>query len=289
MPFVSVIVPNYNHEQYLAKRLDTVFSQTFQDFEVIILDDCSTDGSRELIAQYRGHPKVSHIILNETNAGTPFKQWMKGIPLALGKYLWIAESDDYAENDLLQKLVDLALQHDNVGIAFCNSNWVDNKGSSGPSLSLYKEAFVRKGMDEIRTLLKFNTIQNASAALIRTDLAKASIPGIERFRSCGDWYFYINILKSSNIAYTPEILNHFRWYHSNTSNKAKENDWWVTEGSLILSSLDREMITLDKPYLSHLLVFWTGRIRDAKKLSWRDKVRSWIHVMRFYLNFVVSS
>lgn len=289
MPFVSVIVPNYNHEQYLAQRLDTIFAQTFQDFEVIILDDCSTDRSRDVIAQYCSHPKVSHIVFNEKNAGSPFKQWMKGIPLATGKYLWIAESDDYAEPDLLEKLVDLALQNDNVGISFCNSNWVDNKGKSGPSLSLHKDAFVREGADEIRTLLKFNTIQNASSALVRTDVAKDALPGIERFRSCGDWYFYINILKSSNIAYTPEILNHFRWYHNNTSSKARENDWWVTEGTQILSSLDRRTIALDRSYLSHLLVFWTGRIQGARKLSWHEKVRSWIRIVRFYFNFVVPS
>ena len=52
MPQVSVIVPNYNHAPYLRQRLDSIFNQNFQDFEVIILDDCSTDNSKEIIEEY---------------------------------------------------------------------------------------------------------------------------------------------------------------------------------------------------------------------------------------------
>ena len=53
-----VIIPNYNHALYLQERLDSVFNQTYQDFEVIILDDCSTDNSREIIEKYANNPKV---------------------------------------------------------------------------------------------------------------------------------------------------------------------------------------------------------------------------------------
>ena len=61
-PRVSVIVPNYNHAPYLRQRLDSIFNQTFQDFEVIILDDCSTDNSKEVIEEYRNRSQVSHVV-----------------------------------------------------------------------------------------------------------------------------------------------------------------------------------------------------------------------------------
>ena len=96
-PLVSVIVPNYNHAQYLEKRIDTVLNQTYQNIEVIILDDKSKDNSIEVIEQYRNHPKVAQIILNEQNTGSPFKQWDKGISAANGELIWIAESDYYNE------------------------------------------------------------------------------------------------------------------------------------------------------------------------------------------------
>jgi len=104
MPKVSVIVPNYNHARYLRQRVDSVLGQTFQDFELILLDDCSTDESRSVLSSYAGNPRV-RIEFNEVNSGSTFKQWNKGVRLARGEYVWIAESDDYADPQLLERLV----------------------------------------------------------------------------------------------------------------------------------------------------------------------------------------
>src|SRR3989442_15683408 len=92
----SVIVPNYNHASFLRLRIESVLVQTYQDYEVILLDDCSTDNSREILASYRNNPKV-RIEYNERNSGGVFKQWNKGVRMARGRYIWIAESDDYAD------------------------------------------------------------------------------------------------------------------------------------------------------------------------------------------------
>ncbi|HVB58282.1 MAG TPA: glycosyltransferase family 2 protein, partial [Candidatus Acidoferrales bacterium] len=100
MPTVSVIVPNYNHARFLRKRIDSVLQQTFQDFELILLDDCSTDDSRSILSSYAGDPRI-RIEFNDANSGSTFKQWNKGVRLARGKYVWIAESDDYAGEKLL--------------------------------------------------------------------------------------------------------------------------------------------------------------------------------------------
>ena len=94
MPTLSAIVPNYNHGPYLKLRIDSILNQTYEDIEVIILDDNSQDNSVEIIESYRTHPKVSHILLNDRNSGSTFIQWEKGINLATGKWIWIAESDD---------------------------------------------------------------------------------------------------------------------------------------------------------------------------------------------------
>src|SRR5690349_18391470 len=107
MPEVSVIVPAYNHEPYLKQRLDSVFSQRFDNFEVIILDDHSSDNSVDVIKQYSHQPKLKKIDVNTRNSGSPFIQWQKGFELAAGKYVWIAESDDWAEPDFLEKMVPL--------------------------------------------------------------------------------------------------------------------------------------------------------------------------------------
>ena len=81
-PLVSVIVPNYNYARYLDARIDSILRQTWTDFELILLDDASTDTSREILEKYRNHPRVSRIEFNTQNTGSPFQQWMKGILLA---------------------------------------------------------------------------------------------------------------------------------------------------------------------------------------------------------------
>lgn len=122
---VSVIIPNYNHASFLQQRIDTVLAQTYSDFEVILLDDCSTDDSRQVIEQYRHHPKVSGIIYNETNSGNTFQQWEKGIALAKGEWIWIAESDDYADPGFLATLIHNAAKGEAIVLSYCQSNEVD--------------------------------------------------------------------------------------------------------------------------------------------------------------------
>ena len=106
-PLVSVIIPNYCHAKYLDQRIQSVLNQTYPNFEVIILDDCSPDdgASRAVIEKYRFDPHVTHIIYNETNSGSTFKQWNKGFSLAEGELVWIAESDDFCEDMLLEKCI----------------------------------------------------------------------------------------------------------------------------------------------------------------------------------------
>src|ERR1700749_2948806 len=118
---VSVIIPNYNHAQYLKQRIESVLGQTYTDFELIILDDCSTDNSREIIEAYRDHDKVSHLVFNKTNSGSTFNQWQKGIELAKGKYIWIAESDDWCEPTLLVTLVTALEDNESCVLAYVQS------------------------------------------------------------------------------------------------------------------------------------------------------------------------
>jgi Glycosyltransferases involved in cell wall biogenesis len=102
---VTVIIPNFNHAAFLKQRIESVLNQTFQDFEMIVIDDCSADESREVIEAYRNHPKVSQVVYNEQNSGSAFKQWVKGVALAKGDWIWIAESDDWAEHDFLERMM----------------------------------------------------------------------------------------------------------------------------------------------------------------------------------------
>lgn len=101
---VSVIIPNYNYARFLQQRIESVLAQTYTDYEIILLDDASTDDSVSILNHYKTNSRVAHLEINSVNTGSPFAQWQKGISLSRGKYIWIAESDDAADASFWRKL-----------------------------------------------------------------------------------------------------------------------------------------------------------------------------------------
>lgn len=126
---VSVIVPNYNYARFLRQRIESILSQTFTDFEIILLDDASNDDSITLLNLYRTNSHVTHLELNSVNSGSPFMQWQKGISLARGKYIWIAESDDAAEPSFLERAVSVLNLYPQASFCFLGSHCIDENGN----------------------------------------------------------------------------------------------------------------------------------------------------------------
>lgn len=225
-PKVSVIVPNYNHAPYLRQRLDSIFNQTFQDFEVIILDDCSTDKSKEIIEEYRNRPQVSHIVYNETNSGSPFKQWSKGLNLAQGEYIWIAESDDYCEAYFLEVLIPAWEYYPNLSIVESSSVYIDSCGVPLDSTNNYSNTIqYSTGISCIQEHLLCSNffLPNASAVLFKKKLALNIPKNYESFSASGDRLFWIYLAEKGNVVKIDRPLNYFR-QHNNKVSPIKEKD-----------------------------------------------------------------
>ena len=221
-PKVSVIVPNYNHARFLRQRLDSIFNQTFQDFEVIILDDCSTDNSKEVIEEYRNRSQVSHIVYNETNSGSPFKQWAKGFDLAQGEYIWIAESDDWAELNFLDVLTDILRKDDQLGLVYCESYWEYPNKSIAPSIVQPSSRY--NGIEFIKTKqIINNNIVNASSVIFCKEFLHQIKTDFQEFKGSGDYLFWSYLCEVSDLYYCNLFLNHFRQHHSKTTNKCIAN------------------------------------------------------------------
>jgi glycosyltransferase involved in cell wall biosynthesis len=216
MPNISVIIPNYNHARYLNQRIDSVLNQTYQDFEVIILDDCSTDDSRNVIEEYRTHPRVSNVVFNKDNSGSTFKQWDKGLALAKGDYIWIAESDDYADSTFLESIIKLINNDSSVGIAYCGSNTVDENGEIIGELIRYEKNnhngyYRNNGYMEVRdAFFSHPIIPNASAVVFKKENIHSVNEKFKNYKICGDWQFWIDISFNGDVIYIPEKLNYFR-------------------------------------------------------------------------------
>ena len=208
----------------MQQRLESVFNQTYQNFEVILLDDCSTDNSQELLAEYAKKPKVPHFIINKQNSGSPFKQWQKGIELAKGDYIWIAESDDSCEITFLERIFEFINgSKKDVGLVYTQSIDVDENGQKFSSRikwtsefkpNIWKENFGISGTTFIKRYIKVkNVIPNASAVVFKKSLVDNLVfsNDILNMTMCGDWYFWSKLCAQSPIiGFVAEELNHFR-------------------------------------------------------------------------------
>jgi len=238
MPTVSVIVPNYNHARFLAKRIDSVLKQSFQDFELILLDDCSTDDSRSILSLYAKDPRV-RIEFNEANSGSTFKQWNKGVRLARGKYVWIAESDDYADERLLERLVAVLNDEPTVTFAYCRSWRVSDDDRLNGFADFYleyldphrwKANFCVDGYEECRNYFIFsNTVPNASAVVFRRAAFERVGGADESFRMCGDWKLWVAMALTGRMAYLGEPLNYYRSHGTTVRSKSRKEELDVAE------------------------------------------------------------
>lgn len=242
MPTVSVIVPNYNHAPYLRQRIESILAQTYQDFELILLDDCSTDGSRDILDSYRNDPHVSRLIYNETNSGSAFHQWKRGIELAQGEWIWIAESDDYADPAFLERMVEEATKAPLCVLAYAATWWVDEKGDRLWEAKYSNKVNVYHGQDFIRKKLAVcNSIVNVSECIFRRDCYRpAESYRYEHMRLCGDWLFYVLLAEQGSVVEVEEPLSYYRQHSSNISSEAETQGLTFLEGADILEYMTQQ-------------------------------------------------
>ncbi|MCH5307589.1 MAG: glycosyltransferase family 2 protein [Prevotella sp.] len=239
-PLVSVIVPNYCHAPYLTERIECILNQTFQNFELIILDDCSQDNSRDIILKYKDHPRVSHIVLNEQNTGNTFLQWEKGVALAQGQYIWIAESDDYADETFLDSTMAMFCLHEDCVMVRTGSYQVNEHGRIlTRDWDVWKEdetVHYYSGHDYIRhNMLHFNYIYNASMVVFRKDIFHQIDKSYQQMRYTGDWLCWIEMLTKGPICVYHRKLNYFRQHQNKVSARSKKTNKGIIDQINVLA------------------------------------------------------
>ena len=233
---ISVVVPNYNYEKFLYQRIYSILYQKVKIEELIILDDCSKDHSREMIDELCEvlSPYINiRKIYNEVNSGTPFKQWQKGFLESKGDYVWIAEADDYCDSNFLKELVNVFKDRDNVVLAYTDTAFIDADGrmilrSIIPEIDVentghWDSSYVVNGLDEIKKHTYLNcTIANVSSVLFqRRDYSKC-LKEATKYRQAGDWIVYLSVFCEGDVAFCHKALNYYRNHGNNVTSQTKK-------------------------------------------------------------------
>ena len=231
-PRVSVIVPNYNYARYIGQRLESIRRQSVAPYEIIVLDDASTDDSAAHIRNFLASCSIpSTFIAGEENSGSVFRQWLRGVELARGDYVWIAEADDLSDPDFLAEVLP-AFGSPDVVMSYCQSRQMDGDGNilcehyldyvADIDARRWTGPYVAAGQEEIaQALFLKNTIPNVSAAVFRRDALHKTLVAhtdeIMSFRNAGDWVTYIRLLENGSIAFSPRALNDHRRHVSSVT------------------------------------------------------------------------
>ena len=232
---VSVIIPNYNYQDYIIERIDSILLQTYPIYELIILDDCSTDNSVQVIEEkIKKIPEDINVkfIKNEVNSGgCVFKQWKKGFDAATGEFVWIAEADDSAANNFVEELIK-PFDDPEVVLSYCESTKIDGENNvirercddwyDMCRTGEWNKSYIWSGKEEIINHLSVtNTILNVSSVMWRKkDYTDIFAKGGD-FRVAGDWYIYYNILKEGKISWNTNAYNYYRKHGSSVCTDIK--------------------------------------------------------------------
>ncbi len=191
MPQISVIMPAYNAAKTIDSAIGSVLKQTYKDFELIVIDDCSNDNTQELIKSYAESDDRIVLLQNEKNSGVSATR-NYGISRAAGKWIAFLDSDDMWREDKLEKQLALLEKIEGAVISYTASAFIDENGNS------FGYVMEAEEKTDFSTLLKRNLL-SCSSVMIKADVMKAlKMPGDQMHE---DYYIWLKVLKEHKYAY----------------------------------------------------------------------------------------
>jgi glycosyltransferase involved in cell wall biosynthesis len=247
LPTVSIVVASYNHSIYLRRRLDSLLGQTYQNIEIIVIDDCSTENNRDILDEYKGFDNIK-IFFNKTNEG-----WVKvsnrGVSYASGDYVIWANCDDFCAPNMIERLI-LPMQNDpSIVACFCRSYLIDGEDVIvGDDYSVRELAFKRVCTNDVKIigdlmsafLYHSCVMPNLSAVLFRKNILFDVGLHDASYVANSDWDLFIKLAKIGDFYYVSEPLNYFRQHVNTIRNKTKNLTTYKEYFHLLLSNVNYE-------------------------------------------------
>jgi glycosyltransferase involved in cell wall biosynthesis len=246
MPRVSVILPNYNYARYLKECLRSILRQSFDDFDLLYVDDASTDASNAIVETFRENPKL-RVQTHATNSGTVYRRWNEAAREAKGDWLWFPNADDAIRPNFLRELLALADAHPRVAVVHARNMRMDAGGrivgdgwAGQPELvGRLRRDYVAAGHEEVLYLSGGCYLTSASALILRRDAFQAAGGFDERLWGCADYDLYLRILHQHDIAYRAEPLAYYRIHGENTTTSTRNVVFFLSQAYCLAKVLER--------------------------------------------------
>ena len=226
-PLVSVIAICYNHEKFLTECLQSVVNQTYKNVELIIVDDFSTDKSREKIVEFVNKNPSVQFIFNIKNIGNccSFNQALK---ISKGKYIIDLSTDDVLLPQRIEKQVDLMETSNEVGVVFSDANYINGKSEY---IGNFKKNVKLPIGNVYEDVLAGRCYTMPLTAMMRRSLIE-HLNGYDETLAYEDFDFWVRSSRISNFGYVPEVLSYQRILNGSHSTK-----FFVKNSPLVQSSV----------------------------------------------------
>lgn len=217
-PKVSILLPVYNGEKFLDAAVASVLAQTHADFELLVVDDCSTDGSVDVIERLRKQDSRIKFIRNEQNLGL-FANYNRCLQQALGEFIKPFAQDDILSPSALEKMIDVLTNEKSVALTSCARNIIDAAGDVIRKKKPFAGSRQLKGQDVIlyNMLAITNWIGEPSTVMFRKRYAGTGFD--TRLFHYGDLEMWFKVLMNGDYYYIDEPLASFRTHAGSATNK----------------------------------------------------------------------
>lgn len=286
-PLVSICLPNLNMRQFLEQRLESIRNQTVADWELIICDSYSTDGSWEFFNKFRGDPRIKAYQVPRKGV---YAGWNECLRRARGRYVWIATSDDTAEPFFLECLLQVLEAHEHVAIAACDYDLIDKNGNQIPyrPSDLHKRRFfgewlssdsIRHGQTEFLLQTCFGTTWTTMTAIV---FRRSLLDQIGLFRTdrsaWADTEWSLRACLRTDIAYIGRRLVSWRLHPRQASADSSTNAWAPHVFASVKAVLDDP--TSPFPPKWKAVPEWKTHILAKSMWDYFDSFQLYRHVLR---------
>lgn len=214
---ISIVVTSYNHVDFLRQRMESLLSQTYPNLEIIVVDDGSTDGSRELLQQFATNDKIRLFFLEKNRGFVHASNF--GVAQAKGNFVIFAECDDFSEPEQIDTLYQVFTKYQNIGVVYSRSYVVDQNNqrigldyhhSNRKFRNFVKNNMEISGREMQKFFLYSCVIPNMSAAMFRKALFEQLNGLSDKYKLAADLDFWLRMTEICNFFYLTNPLNNFR-------------------------------------------------------------------------------